>query len=124
MTDNFLTFSVQGEPVPKQSFRVSRSNGRTGGFTDARVKGWQETVAWEARMAMQKMSVPILTNSTRVRLVFKLGNRRRVDLDNLSKAVLDAMNGVVWKDDTQINELHLSKSVDKSGVGVTVEVFS
>lgn len=31
------------------------------------------------------------------------------DLDNLGKSVLDALTGTMWKDDSQIVELHLSK---------------
>jgi Holliday junction resolvase RusA-like endonuclease len=32
------------------------------------------------------------------------------DLDNLCKAVLDALNGIAYHDDKQIVELHLSKA--------------
>jgi len=31
------------------------------------------------------------------------------DLDNLAKLVLDAANGILWDDDSQIIKLHLSK---------------
>jgi Holliday junction resolvase RusA-like endonuclease len=31
------------------------------------------------------------------------------DLDNLAKTVLDGMNGIVYQDDSQIVELHISK---------------
>ena len=53
---------------------------------------------------------------------FRLGNNRRVDLDNLSKAVLDAMNGIVYKDDTEVIELHLKKMVVKDNPGVIVGI--
>jgi Holliday junction resolvase RusA-like endonuclease len=36
---------------------------------------------------------------------------RRPDLDNLVKAVLDALNGLAWRDDAQIHTLHISKVV-------------
>ena len=46
----------------------------------------------------------------RVSLNFSLGDRRRCDVDNLCKAVLDACNGIAWRDDSQIDELHATKT--------------
>lgn len=46
----------------------------------------------------------------RVRIDFSLGDRRRCDVDNLCKAVLDACNGIAWLDDNQIDELHATKT--------------
>ena len=34
------------------------------------------------------------------------------DIDNLSKGIMDALNGVIWKDDSQVVELLLSKIYD------------
>lgn len=46
----------------------------------------------------------------------------RPDLDNLAKAVLDAANGYLWCDDSQIVGLVLSKSYsERPGVRLTVE---
>ncbi len=42
-------------------------------------------------------------------LNFYRKNRRRVDLDNLEKTVLDAGGGVVWEDDSQIIDMHSRK---------------
>lgn len=36
------------------------------------------------------------------------------DLDNLVKAILDALNGVAWHDDAQVVELHISKQYVRS----------
>ena len=111
-----ITISVQGEPRPKQSFRYAK----TGGYTSAKVKAWQETVAWEANIVMRSKS--FLEGYISVTMDFRLGNNRRVDLDNLSKAVLDAMNGIVYKDDTEVIELHLKKMVVKDNPGVIVGI--
>lgn len=120
---NLLTFFVEGEPRPKQSFRVS---GR-GGYQPARVKSWQTDVAVEAQNAMREVgrfNQPY-EKQIAVRMIFILGNSRRVDLDNLSKCVLDGLNGIVFNDDMQVSELNLKKTVvdKKSGMRVGVNVF-
>lgn len=116
-----IEFFVQGEPRPKQSFRVA---GRGRGFTPARVKTWQADVGWEAQQAMraQNLFEPITWLELAVVLEFHLGNRRRVDLDNLSKAVLDGLNGIIWKDDQQVIELRLTKQIEPETPGVHVRV--
>ena len=35
---------------------------------------------------------------------------KKPDIDNVAKAVLDALNGVAYRDDTQVIELHVRKS--------------
>lgn len=115
MTD-VISFIVDGEPVPKQSFRFVRG----GGYTDPRVSAWQQAVAVKAREAMQGR-MP-LTGPVAMRVVFVLSNHRRVDLDNLNKGVSDAMNGIVFSDDTQIISLHLVKHIKKHP-GILVQVY-
>jgi Holliday junction resolvase RusA-like endonuclease len=112
---NSYHFSVLGNPVPKQSFRAV-AGGR--GYTDPRVKAWQEKVAYEARYVMDGDEP--LTGDLQVSLKFYLSDRRRKDLDNLSKGVLDALNGIVFVDDRQIVDLHLQKYYDKDNPGVSV----
>jgi Holliday junction resolvase RusA-like endonuclease len=118
-----VTFFVKGEPRPKQSFRV----GRNGGYTHPRVKAWQIDVATDALQSMReigRLQEPFKMELSAT-LLFTLGDDRRVDLDNLSKAVLDGLNGIVYEDDRQIIDLHLRKTVRKNkkqlnGVHVTI----
>ena len=54
------------------------------------------------------------TSALRVYITFSRNfksptNRRYGDIDNLIKAVLDACNGILWKDDSQIFELTARK---------------
>lgn len=39
----------------------------------------------------------------------------RSDLDNFAKGAIDAIKGIIWKDDNQIYQLHLSKWLVASG---------
>ncbi|MCH2186239.1 RusA family crossover junction endodeoxyribonuclease [Myxococcota bacterium] len=59
-----------------------------------------------------------------VSIAFRLPDRRRCDLDNLAKAVLDAGNRLLWRDDSQIDRLDLTKTHRASDAGwnMTVEV--
>lgn len=115
-----VIFWVPGNPAPKQSFRMLRAGG---GYTEMRVKAWQKQVWVSARQAMNLL--PPTDEAVRVELDFVLTARRRVDLDNLSKAVLDACNRVIWKDDQQVVELQIRKLLKpdaEAGVWVRVDV--
>lgn len=117
-----ITFFASGEPRAKQSFRANR-NGR-GGFTPAYIKAWQSDVGWAAQQAMRARDLvdPIEAQSFTVTLVFFLGDSRRIDLDNLSKAVQDGLNQVVWQDDQQNIRLVVDKYVCRTRQGVLVKV--
>ena len=50
--------------------------------------------------------------------------RKRGDLDNLLKAVLDALNGVAYVDDDQVQQIHAVRYDDKRAPRVEVGVVS
>lgn len=47
---------------------------------------------------------------------FKSGvtSRQFGDADNLAKAILDACNGILWIDDAQVVDLHITKNLAAS----------
>ena len=100
-----VVFEVSGDPVPKARARTVRKGGRTWSFTPKRVATWEKTVKEEAGRHFEKpMEGPVM-----VSLIFHMkrpsSRRKEVyvsttpDLDNLEKAVLDALNGVAYEDD-------------------------
>lgn len=113
---SMVEFFVSGNPIPKQSFRVLKEGG---GYISKEVRAWQARVSRRAELAM-KTRAPS-TGWVEVELDFILAHNRRVDLDNLSKGVLDALRKVVYADDSQIIHLHLHKRGGKrAGVYVVV----
>lgn len=50
--------------------------------------------------------------------------RRRGDLDNVLKAVLDALNGVAYRDDEQVEEIHAHRYEDKRAPRVEIAVVA
>lgn len=124
-----IKFVVEGTPVPKQSFRVvtRTKEGKTkvAGYRNPKITQWQNEVALMARLAVNRTGLKPdnLLQYAGVLLEFRIPDRRVVDLDNLSKAVLDALKHITWKDDSAVIDLHIIKSVCKNNPGVTVTVW-
>lgn len=100
-----LHLIVEGEPVPKQ--RVRTGKGRF--YTPAKTLHHEELIEWSAR---DRVSEPT-RNPVILEMDFFMGNARKVDGDNLQKTVMDALNGVAWRDDSQVIEWTGHKHVDR-----------
>lgn len=109
-------FTVTGNPIPKQSFRYSKQRS----YQPARLVDWQNMVGWAAK---QHAPAEPEKGTFVVRLRFYRKTKHRVDLDNLSKAVLDALEGIFWIDDTQVTDLFISKRYDPDNPRVEVELW-
>ncbi len=120
------SFTVLGEPKGKQRPRTVRNKatGRTMTYTP------EQTVIYEnmVRYAYQQQCGEMLTGTleteitayfpvpksvTKRRRAFMLDgiiwHTKKPDADNVAKAVLDALNGVAYHDDTQIARLVVEK---------------
>lgn len=106
-----LTFTVPGPPVPKERARVIRRRS----YTPDKTKAFEASVAAYARIAMREACVEMVGKKTPVALSleFYMPDRRRRDIDNMAKAVMDGLNGVLYHDDYQVVRLECFKSVDK-----------
>jgi crossover junction endodeoxyribonuclease RusA len=83
---------------------------------------YRQTVAGLIRWPEAK---PMFAGSVAVSVVMTPPDRRRRDLDNVFKALLDSMTSAgVWGDDSQIDALSIRRAgVCKKRGGVTVEVM-
>lgn len=118
-----IDFTVLGsDPIPKQRPRTVHRGGKVITFTPKKTKAWEETVAWYGKAHCREP----MSGKFEVTLTFYRKSKRKADLDNLSKAVLDALNGIIWHDDDQVVALHLFKRevdrMDNAGVRVVAEV--
>ena len=91
-----VTFEIDGQPLPKQRPRVR--NGRA--YTPSKTRAYESRVAWLARAEMGPREP--MTGNVCVDLQFRRKGDRRADLDNMCKAVLDGLNGIVYNDDYQV----------------------
>lgn len=64
------------------------------------------------------------TGPVALTVVCKIPTRRRADIDNFTKLILDAGNGVLYNDDVQVEELHvyLERGVGEKAAGTRVRV--
>lgn len=106
-----ITFTAPGPPVPKERARILKR--RT--FTPGKTKAFESSVAAYARIAMREAGVEMVGKRIPVSLSleFYMPDRRRRDIDNMAKAVMDGLNGVLYHDDYQVVRLECVKSVDK-----------
>jgi len=115
-----MTFDLPIIPVAKGRPRHTKG-GHT--YTPAKTRGYE--AALKALVMAQCPHVEPLEGPLVLRIVFYLPRPKRLmrvcdpdgpvpaplrpDLDNLVKALKDAMNGVLWSDDAQIVVLRASK---------------
>jgi Holliday junction resolvase RusA-like endonuclease len=141
-----ITIHLPGTPTPKGRGRATRT-GRV--YTPAKTRAAEESIAGRAMAQVlalpeqQRDALPF-AGPLVVRVIFVMpvpaswSQRKRIaalggsmmptskpDLDNLLKLVSDALNGIVWVDDSQIVELVTRKGYGSEPcVHVTVECIA
>ena len=129
-----ISMRVNGDPVPQPRPRVAVRGRHATAYVPARhpVHAWRADVRELAQWAMEQKWLLMAPRAMplSVELVFELrrpkSNKTRIpvgrpDLDNLAKAVLDACEGVIWANDSQISHLSVSKRWgDNPGVVIHV----
>ena len=58
----------------------------------------------------------------RVSLQFYFNNRRKNDIDNYAKPILDFMSSIIYDDDKQIIELNIKKFYDKENPRILISI--
>ena len=92
-----LEFVVQGPPVSNQQ---STAQGR------ANLAAWGATVRGAAQGLWAN---PTLTGELKAVIInFYAGNEPSVDVDNMSKPILDAMQRIVYNNDRQVRQAEIS----------------
>jgi Holliday junction resolvase RusA-like endonuclease len=119
-------FVVTGKPVGKGRPRASTRGGFVRMYTDAKTLGYEAAIADEAARAMsgaEPFETPMQMQVSCYYPIPKSWPKKikqeaideevfpkvKPDLDNVVKAVLDALNGVVYRDDAQVVNLVATK---------------
>lgn len=136
-----ITIKVPGQPVGKGRPRISTRGGKIRAFTPEKTVSYENAIAEAAGPAMAGRSViegPVqITVFAQFQIPKSWSKKRRAetlssfvhhtskpDADNILKAVGDALNGIVWKDDSQIAWLSASKAYgEEPGLTIHVETL-
>lgn len=130
-----FVFRVDGHPVPQGSKKYMGHRGGKPILLESAggLKSWRENIAWQARSAAIGTS-KINEGPVKVKLLFEFHRPKsaprsrmrpsvRPDIDKLARAALDALTGVLFRDDSQVVSLSAHKfyTEDEEGLGIEVE---
>lgn len=121
-----INLTLPLEPVPKGRPRFNKTRYGVMPFTPPKTKRFEQDVALlyiQSNSPQFDKGVPIAvtiefgmaipastTKKKRAEMLQGLIHHTvKPDVDNLTKAVLDALNDLAWHDDAQITELHVNK---------------
>lgn len=139
-----MRFEVLGKPQGKQRARVTTRGGYAMAYTP------EKTATYENLICLTYMSVkgsgqsplwdvPLVVNITAYYEIPKSFSKKRhgealsgsllprvkPDMDNVVKVVCDALNGVAYRDDAQVVEIHARKLYgDTPKLVIEIEEFS
>ena len=115
-----VAWTVYGEPLPQPRPRVYRRRAMPDA---AHIRDLKLTHLEAARAALP-LEWPVSGQGTFVvSITVYRSNRRRCDVDNLAKLVLDAVKDVVWDDDHRVRVLRVEKRFDALDPRTEVEVY-
>ena len=99
----WIKITVPGRPVPKGRPRFGVRGKKAYVYTPTETKEYEKLVGWLAKSAgCRPTDKPVIVS-------LDIYTRRKMDLDNVAKSILDGLNGVAYEDDDQVVELHIWK---------------
>lgn len=118
-----IEFTVPGKPYGKGRPRFNRSTGHV--YTPDKTAAYEELVKlfYQQKAHGEKLTAPIeatiyaifepaksCTKKERAQKISgEIQPTIKPDCDNIAKTILDALNGIAYKDDSQITALHVYK---------------
>ena len=131
-----VSFKVDGNPVGKQRARYAKRGSYVTAYTPEKTRTYETLIKESAKQAMGssepletpvtlylyiRVSIPKSCTKKRLEAIQNGSEKpiKKPDASNILKSVEDGMNGVVYKDDSQIVNIHVTK-VYSSEAGVDI----
>ncbi|AVT83677.1 RusA family crossover junction endodeoxyribonuclease [Rhodopseudomonas palustris] len=114
------TIALKGEPKSTQHlYKMSYAAGYPKIYMTNEGKAlkdayqWQAKIQWVGKPSKERIALHV---------TYFFGSKRLRDLDNMNKLTLDALTGIVYEDDSQIDELHIYRAYDKECPRIAIAV--
>jgi crossover junction endodeoxyribonuclease RusA len=108
------SFTVKGQPVP---WKRTQGAGKRR-YTHPQYRAWKGLIQVAARAAR----IACIEGPVCLEVEARVGNRKFADVDNLAKAVLDALEGIAYANDRQVCELHATRVLDREAPRLCVTI--
>lgn len=108
--------TIPGRPVPKGRPRLGVRGRKAYIYTPPETKEYEKLVGWVAKCTGCRPT------EGPVAVMLDVFARRKMDVDNIAKSVLDGLNGVAYLDDVQVVELLVRKYRVKNKADERVEI--
>lgn len=133
-------FTFYGEAIAKGRPRAAVRGGFASIYTPTRTRSFEGKVRAVAAEAMSRSGAVATPDAVSVEIAFdrqmpkSWPKKKRLlmrgepvigssDIDNMAKAVLDALNGVCWEDDRQVSDLSVSRRwADEHGFRISISL--
>ena len=129
-----ICFTVYGNPIPKARARTVRlKNGFTTTYTPQKTENWENMIRLQI---LEHKPDKLIDQAISLKAVFVLQRPKSIpkkrkypetkpDLDNLLKSLTDAMEGIIYTNDSRIVKKEVSKVYgDPPRVEVELEVIA
>ena len=117
-----ISITLKGEPISTGSIYKSVCRGKFASvYMTTPGKTLKESYQWQAKAQYQ--GHPIESPVSVVMELF-MGTKRKCDIDNFNKICFDSLTGIVWNDDSQIQQLIIKKSYDKEMPRIELTIHS
>lgn len=111
---------LKGNPLSTQTiYRATCLGGFSRLYMTAQGKQRKEDYQWQVK---QQWKGGILDWSLELEIKLYFGDNKKRDFDNFHKLTMDALTGIVWIDDSQIQKATIEKFYDKENPRVEINI--
>jgi crossover junction endodeoxyribonuclease RusA len=117
-----MTIILKGNPLSTNHiWKTSSARGFQTTYMTKDGKNLKESYQWQAKSQFKGNPSQ---NAILLEIRLYFGDKRKRDIDNYHKLSLDALSGIVYEDDSQIQRMVVEKFYDKENPRIEIDVVT